>query len=64
MSAKARNTRGDHSQLVLQMRRAMHDGIRSVIQEHNRSVPRSVVIAAIAQLCSDHAELLAENDGE
>ncbi len=55
---------GTHSQLLRQMRRAMHDGIRSVIEEHNRHVPRAVVIAAIAQLCSDHAKLLAEDDDQ
>ena len=40
----------------------MHDAIRSVIQDQNRHVPRAVVIAAIAQLCADHAKLLAPND--
>jgi len=64
MNRKARSTRSIHSQLVLQMRRAMHDAIRSVIQDQNRHVPRAVVIAAIAQLCADHAELLAQNHDE
>jgi hypothetical protein len=61
MNAKAKCTR---SQILRQMQRAMHDGIRSVIDEHNAHVPRAVVIAAIAQLCSDHAKLLAEDDGQ